>query len=90
MLPDGKTLKGYTLAWRHDPLEASDPLAAWQGLLAARGLHEADPFFTPKLSDLPDADEMIDMGKAAERVTQAIINREHIHVFGDFDALLYN
>lgn len=86
MLPDGKTLKGRSLVWRHEPLEASDPLGAWQGLLAARGLHEADPFFAPKLSDLPDADEMIDMDKAAERVTQAIIKREHIHVFGDFDA----
>lgn len=86
MLPEGKTLKGRTLVWRHGPLEASDPLAAWQGLLTARGLHETDPYFTPKLSDLPDPDGMVDMVKAAERVTQAVINREHIHIFGDFDA----
>ncbi len=86
MLPEERTLKGRSLVWRHGPLEASDPLAAWQGLLDARGLHESDPFFSPKLSDLPDPEEMVDMAKAAERVTQAIINREHIHVFGDFDA----
>jgi len=85
-LPGSKTLKGRTLVWRHDPLAASDPLGAWQGLLAARGLHESDPFFSPKLSDLPDPDEMVDMAKAAERVMQAVINREHIHIFGDFDA----
>ena len=86
MLPEGRTLKGRSLIWRHGPFEASDPLGAWQGLLEARGLHESDPFFTPKLSDLPDPDGMVDMLKAADRVTQAIINQEHIHVFGDFDA----
>ncbi len=86
MLPDRKTFKGRKLVWRHGPFEASDPLAAWNGLLEARGLHESDPFFAPKLSDLPDPDGMVDMVKAAERVTQAVINREHIHIFGDFDA----
>jgi len=64
---------------------ASDPLGAWQGLLDARGLHESDPFFSPKLSDLPDPDDMQDMVKAAERAVQAITRQEHIHIFGDFD-----
>lgn len=85
-LPEQKTVKGRKLVWRGEPLTASDPLGAWQGLLQARGLHESDPFFSPKLSDLPDPDAMLDMAKAAERVTQAVINGEHIHVFGDFDA----
>lgn len=85
-LPEEKTFKGRKLAWRGEPLTASDPLGAWQSLLQARGLHEADPFFSPKLSDLPDPDGMVDMTKAADRVTKAILNSEHIHVFGDFDA----
>jgi len=66
-------------------MAASDPLSAWQGLLAARGLDEADPFFSPKLSDLPDPDAMQDMVKAAERVARAITSQEPIHIFGDFD-----
>jgi len=88
MLPEGKTLKGRHLVWRHEPLLASDPLAAWQGLLKARDLHESDPFFSPALSNLPDPDDMKDMIKAAERVVQAITSQERIHIFGDFDALL--
>ncbi|MCF7822100.1 MAG: single-stranded-DNA-specific exonuclease RecJ [Mariprofundaceae bacterium] len=85
-LPEQKTIKGRRLVWRGEPLTAADPLAAWQGLLNIRGVHESDPFFTPKLSDLPDPEVMVDMTKAADRVTKAILNSEHIHVFGDFDA----
>jgi len=86
MLPDGKTAKGYKLAWRNGPLTADDPVAAWNGLLDARGLAENDSFFTPQLADLPDALGMVDMGKAAGRVVKAVLNGEKIHVFGDFDA----
>ncbi len=85
-LAEQKTVKGRKLVWRGEPFTANDPLSAWQGLLQSRGLHESDPFFSPKLSDLPDPDEMQDMERAAERVTQAVLNREHIHIFGDFDA----
>jgi len=85
MLPERRTFKGHKLVWRHGELVASDPLVAWQGLLEARGLHEGDPFFSPKLADLPDPDEMQDMVKAAERVAAAVVNGEHIHIFGDFD-----
>ena len=80
------TLKGQRLAWRHAPLLAEEPLSAWQGLLAARGLSEADPFFAPRLADLPDPFDMTDMQPAAERVVQALKAGEPIHVFGDFDA----
>jgi len=86
VLAETKTFKGHKLVWRNGELSASDPLAAWEGLLKARGLHESEPFFAPKLSDLPDPDGMVDMPKAADRVTQAVLNNEHIHVFGDFDA----
>jgi len=76
MLPDGKTARGCRLAWRNGPMTADDPLAAWNGLLDARGLVEADPFFTPQLADLPDPFGMADMKKAAGRVAGAILNGE--------------
>jgi len=85
-LPKAKTQRGRKLAWRNGPLEANDPLMAWQGLLDARNMGESDAFFTPRLSDLPDPDVMQDMDKAAERVVQAVMGSEPIHVFGDFDA----
>ena len=82
----GKTTrKGKTIAWRHQPLLAQDPLEAWQGLLKARSLKETDKFFAPALSDLPDPFLMQDMSKAAIRLMQAIQDKEKIHVFGDFD-----
>lgn len=84
-LPEALSLKGRRLAWRHGPLTADDPLTAWQGLLANRGLDEADAYFTPRLADLPDPDAMRDMPKAAERVARAIMGGEPIHIFGDFD-----
>lgn len=86
MLPTQKSVKGYRLIWRGESLLADDPLSAWQGLLALRGLQESDPYFTPRLSDLPDPDGMLDMPKAAARVADAVIAKEHIHIFGDFDA----
>jgi len=73
------------LAWRHQPLYAECPLEAWQGLLAARSMHEQDRFFTPALSDLPNPMHMRDMPEAATRLADAIMRQEHIHVFGDFD-----
>ncbi len=80
-----RTRKGQVLAWRHKPLYADCPLAAWQGVLAARGLREQDGFFTPALADLPDPMTMRDMPKAATRLAHAIVRKEHVHVFGDFD-----
>lgn len=86
MLPEGRTVKGQRLVWRNGPLIADDPVSAWNGLLKARGLSEADPFFSPRLSDLPDPFSMIDMDKAAERLAEAVLAGEFIHIFGDFDA----
>jgi len=85
-LPQGRTAKGRTLGWRNSPLTATDPLAAWQGLLAARGLAESDPFFSPRLADLPDPFAMQDMAKAATRIAHALTHGEAMHIFGDFDA----
>jgi len=86
VLPEGKTLKRCRLAWRNAPLTADDPVGAWNGLLDARGLTEHDPFFSPQLAALPDPFGMADMGKAADRVSEAILKGEKIHIFGDFDA----
>ncbi|MDX8380992.1 MAG: DHH family phosphoesterase, partial [Ghiorsea sp.] len=80
-----KTKKGHTLGWRHQTLIADNPLDAWQGLLASRGLHEHDDFFTPSLSNLPSPFDMVDMDKAATRLADAIQHHEKVHVFGDFD-----
>jgi len=85
-LPEGKTLKGHSLVWSNGQLSADDPATAWNGLLAARDLTESDPFFAPRLADLPDPLAMTDMEKAATRVVAAILNGENIHIFGDFDA----
>jgi len=86
MLPETRTQRGCRLEWRNGTLVADDPLAAWQGLLAARGLSEDDPFFTPRLAALPDPFAMRDMEKAADRVATAVSTCERIHIFGDFDA----
>jgi single-stranded-DNA-specific exonuclease len=85
-LPDPRTVKGRRVVWRNGPLIADDPAAAWSGLLKSRGLSEVDPFFSPRLADLPDPFVMMDMEKAAIRVAAAVGNGEKIHIFGDFDA----
>ncbi len=84
-LPDSLTVRGKKVSWRHEVLQADEPLLAWDGLLKARGLHASDAYFSPKLSDLPDPLDMQDMRKSAERVAAAILAGERIHVFGDFD-----
>jgi len=86
ILPEGTTAKGFKLNWRSEALYAEDPVSAWQGLLNGRGLTESDPFFSPRLGDLPDPFLITDMEKAAVRVADAILHDEAIHIFGDFDA----
>ena len=85
-LPEQISAKGKRLSWRGEPLFAEDPVGAWQGLLQSRKLTESDPYFSPRLSDLPDPFDMTDMQRAAERVVVAIDQNEAIHIFGDFDA----
>ncbi|MDX8397809.1 MAG: single-stranded-DNA-specific exonuclease RecJ [Mariprofundaceae bacterium] len=85
MLNDVVTVRGDRLEWRHSALHAKQPLQAWEALLRARDLNESDSYFSPKLSLLPNPLMMKDMDKAAERVTQAVLKQQHIHIFGDFD-----
>ena len=57
-------------------------------LLVQRGidtLEKAKKFFNPQLSDLHDPFLMKDMDKAVERVERAVLNREKIMVYGDYD-----
>ena len=58
-------------------------------LLINRGIstsQAANSFLKPDLSDLFDPYLMLDMEKAADRILQAINNREKILIYGDFDA----
>ena len=57
-------------------------------LLVSRGFTTAetiDRFLNPRLSDLADPSRLPDMGKAVDRIWQAIDKNEAIVVFGDYD-----
>jgi single-stranded-DNA-specific exonuclease len=57
-------------------------------LLVQRGINtfdEAKHFFRPSLNDLHDPFLMKDMDKAVERISNAILNKEKILVYGDYD-----
>ncbi|MEN9330937.1 MAG: hypothetical protein RLZZ94_27 [Bacteroidota bacterium] len=57
-------------------------------LLVQRGVKtfdEAKHFFRPSLNDLHDPFLMKDMDKAVERISNAILNKEKILVYGDYD-----
>ncbi|MCA0404658.1 MAG: single-stranded-DNA-specific exonuclease RecJ [Proteobacteria bacterium] len=57
-------------------------------IIAARGatLETAEAFLSPRLRDaLPDPSSLIDMDKAVARMAQAILAREQVAIFGDYD-----
>jgi len=57
-------------------------------LLVQRGIEtfeEAKTFFRPSLDDLHDPFLMKDMDKAVARIEKAIVNKENILVYGDYD-----
>lgn len=57
-------------------------------LLAQRGIksyEEARKFFRPQLSDLHDPFLMTDMTLAVRRIEKAIIEKENILIYGDYD-----
>jgi single-stranded-DNA-specific exonuclease len=57
-------------------------------LLAARGAatkEEIELFLYPERSDYHDPFILKDMDKAVERITEAIVNREKIEIWGDYD-----
>ncbi|MBE6468066.1 MAG: single-stranded-DNA-specific exonuclease RecJ [Alphaproteobacteria bacterium] len=57
-------------------------------IMALRGISvdEVEKFLSPKINNLmPDPYVLKDMQKAAERIAQAIINKERIAIIGDYD-----
>lgn len=57
-------------------------------MLILRGIttkKEVESFFNPKLEDLHDPMLIKDMDKAVERLTTAIMQKENILVYGDYD-----
>lgn len=87
------------LCWVHrlDPRQENAALAIAQGLgmpeivarvLAGRGVERdgAERFLDPTIRDLlPDPASLTDMDKAAHRIADAIVRREKVAIFGDYD-----
>ncbi|CAN7629094.1 single-stranded-DNA-specific exonuclease RecJ [Mesorhizobium amorphae] len=87
------------VSWEHRLTERQDmtALAIAQGygvpdivarVLAGRGVtaEQTERFLDPTIRDLlPDPASLTDMGKAAARIAGAIIAREKVAIFGDYD-----
>lgn len=87
------------VSWEHRLNERQDmaALAIAQGLgvpdivarvLAGRGVtaEDATRFLEPTIRDLlPDPATLTDMNKAAARLAEAVIRREKVAIFGDYD-----
>lgn len=61
---------------------------ALSSILVARGFHDpgrARSFLTPRLDDLHDPFDFRDMEKASRRILQAVMRRERILIYGDYD-----
>ena len=57
-------------------------------ILVQRGIEtieHAETFLRPRLEDLHDPDTMLNMEKAVTRLNKAILKRERIMVYGDYD-----
>jgi single-stranded-DNA-specific exonuclease len=79
--PSGKKLLDLYREARIDPLHAQ--------LLYNRGLRtpaEMLAFLNARLDQIPDPLRLTDMERALPRIRRALNQREHITVFGDFDA----
>ncbi len=87
------------LSWEHRLSERQEiaALAIAQGhgvsdlvarVLAGRGINseETERFLDPTIRDLlPDPVSLTDMERAAERLAEAIMLREKVAIFGDYD-----
>lgn len=86
--PEGDVLPGRSLRGRSYRLRRKskiDLVAA--GIMQARGISE-DPkvFLSPRLDrDMPDPMILKDMDVAAQRIAMAVLRRERVVVFGDYD-----
>lgn len=80
---DGTSLRGRSYRLRRNG--KIDLVAA--GIMAARGI-ETDPevFLSPRLArDMPDPMTLKDMDVAAKRIATAVLRRERVVIFGDYD-----
>ncbi|WP_378951991.1 single-stranded-DNA-specific exonuclease RecJ [Mesorhizobium sp. ANAO-SY3R2] len=87
------------VSWEHRLTERQDmlALAIAQGhgvpdivarVLAGRGVlpEDAERFLDPTIRDLlPDPASLTDMGKAAERIAEAVVRKQKVAIFGDYD-----
>ena len=86
-----RSLTGKAWRWRGGNMELGDGAATGdlvRQLLLSRGVaeHDLDRHRVPTLRDfLPDPSIFRDMDAAAERLAQAVLARETITVFGDYD-----
>jgi single-stranded-DNA-specific exonuclease len=86
--PTGSIMRGVSVRGREYKLRTDqnvDLVAA--GIMAARGI-DIDPtvFLSPRLDrDMPDPMILMDMEKAAERIATAVVRRERVMIFGDYD-----
>jgi len=79
-IPEKQKIESLKLALNTDELIST--------LLVQRGIETfeaAKKFFRPDLSDLHDPFLMKDMDKAIERIHTAILNKQKIMVYGDYD-----
>ena len=88
----GPSLSGKAWRWRGGNMEMGDAAQMGDGLLTqlllSRGVAPADidRHRRPSLREfLPDPSQFNDMDRAAERIVEAIIARETITVYGDYD-----
>lgn len=92
----GKSVKGYI--WKlteadqrlvltiSQKLSIPEILATIMVKRGVKSVEEASSYLDPKIKDLlPNPFDLKDMDKAAERIATAIINKEKITIFGDYD-----
>ena len=82
LIRDADSRQTLALAQRLNVPEILARILAGRGI----GLNEASAFLEPKLRELmPNPSSLIDMDKAAERISAAIVQNETIGIFGDYD-----
>lgn len=75
-----KEIEQYSEVFHQDPLITK--LLLDRGLRSAK---EVESFLNPKIEDLRDPLLLLDMDKAVTRIEQAIQEKQHIWLYGDYD-----
>jgi len=79
-------VQGMTRAWRARAAQSDNAAPLLDRVLAARGLtQQADSFMNPSLKALHEPKLIPDLQRAADRIIEAVKNRETIAIFGDYD-----